>query len=266
MAPLSRNFIKSFMKKWLLSFWVCALIFITIVILTSSRKEVSKVAAGNSKVVVVMELFTSQGCSSCPAADRLLGKYAAGNDDRILPLSFHVDYWNRLGWTDPFSSKRFTERQNNYANRMKLESIYTPQLIINGQKELVGNEERAVASAVSNALKDSAEISVNLSAPEIKGNNISVSYRLNNMLPNASINAVLLQKEATTNIRAGENHGVKLTNYNVVRDISTVPLSGIAGSMALQIPAGYNASAFSIVLFVQDNGSGKISGASKVRL
>ena len=254
------------MKKWLLSFWVFALVFVTIVILTSSKKQVNKIAMPNPQAVVVMELFTSQGCSSCPPADRLLGKYAAGNDERIIPLSFHVDYWNRLGWTDSFSSKKFTERQNMYAQMLKLESIYTPQLIINGQKEMVGNDERAVANAVSNALKDPAQISVSLSASQIKGNSAAVSYTLSMVPFNASVNAVLLQKEATTHIRAGENRGVKLTNYNVVRDFTTDKVAALSGSTSLHIPAGYNSSAFMIVVFVQDNNSGKISGASKINL
>src|SRR5690348_11228611 len=103
-------------------------------------------APGNGPVVV--ELFTSQGCSSCPPADRLLSKL--GEDPRfagkVLPLSFHVDYWNSIGWQDPFSSARWSARQNDYARAFRSDRIYTPQTVVNGTSECVGNDERAVLS------------------------------------------------------------------------------------------------------------------------
>src|SRR5688572_24355235 len=78
--------------------------------------------------ITVLELFTSQGCSSCPPADRLLGRYT--NDENVIALSFHVDYWNRLGWKDPFSSPTYSQRQKNYAGVFKLNGVYTPQLFV----------------------------------------------------------------------------------------------------------------------------------------
>ena len=97
------------------------------------------------KNVAVLELFTSQGCSSCPPADRLLGTYTS--KENVIVLSFHVDYWNRLGWIEPFSSKAFTERQYKYASAMNT-GVYTPQLVINGQSEMVGSDESKISATV----------------------------------------------------------------------------------------------------------------------
>ena len=138
------------MKK--LFYSIAAIVFtVTVLIsITSFQKQnTSRIAKKPiaTKGFVVMELFTSQGCSSCPAADEILGNYAKTNDGNIFPISFHVDYWNRLGWVDSFSNPAYTLRQNEYASKFNLESIYTPQLIINGQKELVGSDDEKIATA-----------------------------------------------------------------------------------------------------------------------
>src|SRR5215472_2525698 len=104
----------------------------------SSRKSYSSFA--------VLELFTSEGCSSCPPADRLLPQLA--NDPNIIPLSFHVDYWDRLGWKDSFSNSEFSDRQKEYAKRFRLSSIYTPQLVVNGEFEMVGTNRSSAEAAI----------------------------------------------------------------------------------------------------------------------
>jgi hypothetical protein len=95
----------------------------------------------NSSGFVIMELFTSQGCSSCPHADDLLGEYAEKNDDQIIPIAFHVDYWNYLGWKDSFATLQYTQRQENYDVNFLHASVYTPQLIVNGETEIVGSDK-----------------------------------------------------------------------------------------------------------------------------
>ena len=102
--------------------------------------------------VAVVELFTSQGCSSCPPADRLLSKLARDPryQGKVIPLSFHVDYWNSIGWTDPFSSNRWSERQRVYAGRVfHSNRIYTPQVVVNGRSECVGNSEGEVTGRIA---------------------------------------------------------------------------------------------------------------------
>ena len=107
----------------------------------------SAVAAADRPVVV--ELFTSQGCSSCPPADVLLGELAKRED--VLALAFHVDYWDRLGWKDPFSSAMATARQRAYGHKLGLRTVYTPQIVVDGTAEMVGSDRRAVARAIAAA-------------------------------------------------------------------------------------------------------------------
>ncbi|MEK7224336.1 MAG: DUF1223 domain-containing protein, partial [Bacteroidota bacterium] len=130
--------------------------------------------SGSYAPVVVLELFTSQGCSSCPPADNLLPQLAR-LDSNIIPLSFHVDYWNRLGWTDPFSSSEYSERQREYAKQLNLESIYTPQLIINGGYELVGSSRSAAEATIKRVLKEKAAISLAISDVKLSKNKLNFS-------------------------------------------------------------------------------------------
>src|SRR5690242_801257 len=106
---------------------------------------------------VVVELFTSEGCSSCPPADALLAELVSKqpiDDVQIIPLAFHVDYWNNLGWMDRFSAPKFTQRQRDYGQAMKLRSIYTPQMVVNGHEEFVGSDREAAQKAIAQAASD----------------------------------------------------------------------------------------------------------------
>lgn len=257
------------MKRLILSVAVVVAAAFVIITMASTREKNAVVPAINKadeKGFVVMELFTSQGCSSCPPADAILGSYAMKNDAHIIPLAFHVDYWNRLGWIDSFSSSKYTERQQEYAAKFNLESTYTPQLILNGQNELVGSNESGIAAIVNDFLKKSAAVAITVSTPVITAGKVTIPYSLDKAIPNSSINAALVQDNVVTHIRAGENRGVKLTNYNVVRDLSTIRLPGTVGKCTLQFPQGNTTAGFSIVLFLQDNESGKITGAVKLKL
>ena len=217
------------------------------------------------KGFVLMELFTSQGCSSCPPADVILGQYAKKNDAHIIPLAFHVDYWNRLGWVDSFSTEEYTSRQHYYASKFNSESVYTPQIILNGQKEMVGSDEAAIATAVGNFLNEPETASISFSSKSVEGNAVKIGYSVNKLISTARINAALVQADVITQIRAGENRGVKLDNYNVVREFKTVSLTNTAGNIELQLPRGTNTNEFSVVLFIQDD-SGKIIAAIKTSL
>ncbi len=256
------------MKRIVVLFLGIAFAALMIIIMGSSKKNIPAegIHSKDEKGFVVMELFTSQGCSSCPPADEILGKYAMKNDAHIIPLAFHVDYWDRLGWIDSFSNSKYTERQHDYAAKFELESVYTPQLIVNGQKELLGSDEGTIATIVNNFLKEQPTVSINISGVVIKGNIVTIGYSLDKMVSNTSINAALVQGDVLTHIKAGENRGVKLNNYNVVRDFKIERLRNIAGNFTFRLPSGNSTAGFSIVLFVQDKTSGKITGAVKTAL
>ena len=212
---------------------------------------------------VVMELFTSQGCSSCPLADEILGMYALKNDEHIIPLAFHVDYWNHLGWIDSFSNNIYSQRQRVYADRFNLESIYTPQLIINGQKQLVGSDENKIATITNGFLKEKSTVIIKISDIKTIKDKVEVDYTLSNIFSKSSINAALVQRKVITQIKEGENRGIKLDNYNLVRDFETVQAIWVTGHFALQLPKGNSPADYQVVLFVQENTSGIIKGAVK---
>jgi hypothetical protein len=195
-----------------------------------------------------------------------LGKYAAQNNDRLITLAFHVDYWNRLGWTDSFSSAKFSDRQRDYAMMIDNSSVYTPQLIINGTKELVGSDETKIAAEIENALKEKPALSVSIIRTEKTANKISINYSLDKIYNNITLRAALVQKQVFTNILKGENRGLKLTNYNVVRDFTSTPIKDKTAYTDLRMPAGYSEKDFAIVLYIQEDASGKIIGATKKNL
>ena len=185
-----------------------------------SKKLIQSKNASNS--FVVLELFTSEGCSSCPPADRLLPQLA-NEDVNIIPLSFHVDYWNNLGWKDPFSSSKFSDRQREYGEHFKLESIYTPQLIINGEYELVGSNKAVAEADIQKLLKETAPVKLTIDEVNKTDNKLNVTCHLEGSWQNSDLLAVVVQKHAEMNVKAGENRGAKLSHTNVVRSIIEQP-------------------------------------------
>lgn len=170
----------------------------------------------------ILELFTSEGCSSCPPADRLLPQLAS-TDVNIIPLSFHVDYWDRYGWKDPFSNASFTDRQRDYAKRFKLESIYTPQLVINGAYELVGSNKSAAETDIRKLLKETATVQLIIDDVKKENDKLSASCYLKGDFQNCDLFVAVVQKHAEVNVKAGENDGAKLSHTNVVRSFLKLP-------------------------------------------
>ena len=238
---------------------VSVLMLITISSGLPAKKN--KINKNANQGFVVMELFTSQGCSSCPPADEILAMYARKNDEHIIPLAFHVDYWNRLGWIDSFSKNMYSQRQRDYTQKLNTESVYTPQLIINGQTEMVGNYQQEIAEKVAHYLNEKTDGKIIISGINTTDKNVKVDYTVGNISSDLVINAALAQKNVVTNIRAGENRGVRLDNYNVVRDFKTQKLVALSGNFNLQLPEGNNIENYLVVLFVQSVSTGSIKAA-----
>lgn len=181
---------------------------------------------------VVIELFTSQGCSSCPPADQLLGKLAhAGqsNGRAIAPLAFHVDYWNDLGWTDPYSSAAWTERQRLYGDH-----IYTPELVVAGSAAMVGSQARKVADAI-----DTAPLQLELAATahwSPTGVTIAATAPAG-----ADVWVAIWEDAPATNVPAGENSGATLNADRVVRKLEHVAAAGKAGEVTVALDPSWKA-------------------------
>ncbi len=173
---------------------------------------------------IVLELFTSEGCSSCPPADALLHRLATGTDT-LLPLAFHVTYWNYLGWRDPFSLEAATARQRAYANLTASHSVYTPQLIIEGRQEVVGSDELAVLRALRTAAAEMPP------PPPLRLTDANGQAEIElGAAPGLPPGLVLLlgyDREHRTAIGRGENSGHTLLEANIVRAV--VPLGSWNG-------------------------------------
>ena len=167
---------------------------------------------------VLVELFTSQGCSSCPPADALAGELSARDD--VVVLSFHVNYWDYIGWKDPFATDDTTQRQYDYAESMHQRNVYTPQMVIGGQKHVVGSDVANVLRTVEQVGKGSSR------APHIAiarvGERFRVSLGSAHYEGTADVLLVRYDSRHDTPVSRGENRGRTMTNYNVVRDFRKI--------------------------------------------
>ena len=224
---------------------------------TASKKI--NLVAGTYAPVALLELFTSEGCSSCPPADNLLPQLAK-LDSGVIALSFHVDYWNRLGWTDPFSKSEFSERQREYSRQFSLESIYTPQLVVNGEYEFVGSSRGKAEETIKKVLKEKTLVRINIDNVTINENKLNFIVHAEGDWKKTDLVAALVQKNAMMNVKAGENSGAKLSHTNVVRYFKKQAAAEKTG-FELEIPAGLDANNWQLIVFAQQKSDLKITGA-----
>jgi len=161
---------------------------------------------------IVVELFTSEGCSSCPPADALLAELA--DRAEVLALSFHVDYWDRLGWKDPFSSAAATARQRQYANLLGIDTVYTPQIVVDGHWQAVGSDRNAVEHAIAAAKTVSQAVMVTVA---IDRGQARVAIAATGNGATGSIVLIGFDRQHVDAVRGGENDGRTLTHVDVVR-------------------------------------------------
>jgi len=213
----------------------------------------------------VVELFTSEGCSSCPPADRLLSDLVVGSQTdgkRVYPLAFHVDYWDYIGWKDPFARPEFTQRQRRYAQVFRLSSIYTPQMIVNGSKEFVGSDKSELRKALESALGASSVPAIGLHTLPVQDNLVRVEYNLTNSPTSKTLNIALVERNLQSRVGRGENSGRTLLHNNVVRDWKEIVGSSESGSVDLKIPGDAKLENISIVAFLQDPETMRIYAAA----
>ena len=199
---------------------------------------------------VVVELFTSQGCSSCPPADRIVSELAKQHG-QVIPLAYHVDYWDNAFWHDPFSSHQWTERQLMYARSFKLNGAYTPQMVVNGATQFVGSDGRALNAAVANA-PVSGNITLDASR---NGGNIDATITAN-VPANSDIVLVVFESGLTTAIRGGENMGRAANDDAILRKLWKVK----PGKVTVPISTAWKN--LGVVVFLQDRTTLAISSAA----
>jgi hypothetical protein len=204
---------------------------------------------------VLVELFTSEGCSDCPPADHVLAQL----DRVVVVLSEHVDYWNHQGWKDPFSSHEFTVRQETYSERFHLDSPYTPQMVVDGVAQFVGSDAKRAASEVAEAGKrPKADVKL---AREGSGVRIEVLGAPSS----AGVFLALAEDSTASDVAAGENKGRHLAHVAVLRSLRKVGSvkRGAAFSASVPLPAG--AAEQRVVVFLQEGSAGPVLGAAEIR-
>jgi hypothetical protein len=219
--------------------------------------------------IAVVELFTSEGCSSCPPADRVLARLAARAKLESLPifaLSFHVDYWNDLGWRDRFSSADYSARQRNYASIGAGGGLYTPQAVINGGAETVGSDASRIDALVSSALQRAPRTQIVLDARR-GAHGIEVDYHVSGETLGRVINLAVVEPRAESQVERGENAGQRLAHSNVVRGFETRTLSATtSGTWTPALEPASMARRVGIIAYTEGAAQRDISGASALEL
>ncbi len=237
-----------------------SIILLSFAIISSKNKHP---IVNASKGFAVVELFTSEGCSSCPMADEAIAKLLRKNTANTYILSYHVDYWNRLGWKDQFSQQAYSARQQQYARSLSLEGVYTPQAIINGTEQFVGSNESRLNNAVNNGLNNGMTSNLEITAVR-KNNMLVIAYKISGkeaML----LNTAIVLAEATTEVKRGENGGRTLRHVNIVRDLR-VTEANEAGELTMELPGELINKPFKLIAYTQAKRSLKVFGAHEVDL
>jgi hypothetical protein len=210
------------------------------------------IATDMQGATVLVELFTSEGCSSCPPADALLERL---DHAPVIVLSEHVDYWNQIGWKDPYSSHFYSTRQETYARKFRIEGPYTPQMVVDGTAEFVGNDQRAAGRSIQSALRQ-PKVAVRVS-PSTDG--ATVSIETDPSPRKADLWLALALDSATSNVLAGENKNRRLHHVAVVKTLKAIghvdPRTGFRSTVPRE-------PGVRLVAFIQEPNQGAVLGAA----
>jgi hypothetical protein len=251
------------MKKLLIIFPVLILMLFVFISFINKNNFMKIKETNSSPGFALVELFTSEGCSSCPPADALLERVSKEYKSNVYVLGFHVDYWNQLGWKDIYSNADFTNRQKQYAALFNLTSIYTPEIVVNGKTEFVGSDENKLRKTIQQELNIKNASTISLDVKNNDNKSIIVDYKVSST-NNDIMHFALVQLHAETDVKRGENGGRKLQHINIVRDFKTATTN--SGNINLLMPAGMFAKDFKVIAFVQNKNDLKITCAAEKML
>jgi hypothetical protein len=238
------------------------------VVAFSNIKPVKKQSNLANSGFAVVELFTSEGCSSCPPADALIAKIQKEyTNQSVYILAYHVDYWDRLGWRDVFSHAAYSARQYAYGKYLKLPQVYTPQIVVNGKIEFVGSEEITLRNAIKTALQQTPPARVTFTNIKADADKVTVRYQAESNGNNSVLLLALVEKRAVSQIKAGENKGRNLSHVQIIRKLQTVILSnGSNGAENIALPKDFNQQNWEVIGLLQNTNTGEIIGAVKSAL
>jgi hypothetical protein len=248
---------------------ICAVTTLTLsaaVLVTGSAASTQQHPPATGNGFAVLELFTSEGCSSCPPADAVIARVQQEAANKpVYVLAYHVDYWDRLGWKDKFSDARYSARQRRYSELLGSQ-VYTPQLVVNGRSEYIGSNETAVNNAVKSALDQAPAAALNIQG-QVQAARLHLSYQVTGSTPNSRLLIAVVQKHAISKVQRGENGGRTLSHVQIVRGLHTIDLPhGKEGAQQISLPSGFNAQDWEIIGLVQNGETGAIDAAARVSI
>jgi hypothetical protein len=222
-----------------------------------------------SAASVVVELFTSEGCSSCPPADLLLRRLQKEQPIpgvEVIPLSEHVDYWNQLGWKDPFSSRGFTDRQRQYADVFHKDGPYTPQMVVDGAAEFVGSDGPRALKVIAEAARR-PKASINLTC---QANPLRLQIRIDNVREDADVLLAIAENSLESNVIRGENRGLRMAHDGVTRRMAVIGRAKkqmpFSAEPKIAIDKDWRPENLSVIVFLQNRSTYHIEGAAKVAI
>lgn len=245
--------------------------------------ETSRVTAGPFDVVgnsnsvdpaektpVLVELFTSEGCSSCPPAERLLDQIEKDQpyqNIEVITLALHVDYWDRLGWKDSFSSALFTRRQDIYSQKFSISSTYTPQMVVDGTSHFIGSRSDRAAEAIT----DQAKVKKGDVVLSLENGRLSVRLSKIPKHEQATIFLAFAEDALITDVAKGENSGKRLEHTSVVRELRSLGVlpagqNELNVEQPLQFQDEWKKENMKLIVFVQENASRKVIGVNRIRV
>ena len=238
--------------------------------LTMAAQTVPAAGLATGVKTVLVELFTSEGCSDCPPADELLrqiDRKQTGAGKLIVGVSEHVTYWNHLGWSDPFSLDESDQRQNAYSEKFGLNGVYTPQMVVNGTVEFVGSDNAKLSAALQKEDRHPFAVDIRIASVDLGANKLNVTFSADGVFPSQGVEviAVLADETDRSNVQRGENSGHTLTHVAVARSIAKVAtLKGAAAESTAQIPLPplfRKTQSHHLILIAQTTGTGPVVGA-----
>lgn len=246
---------------------VVGFLLLSALVVLATRSAPPEANAVDASAVAVVELFTSQSCSSCPPADQLLQtiyKKAQNAGRPVIPLAFHVDYWNELGWADPYSRPEFSERQRAYARALD-DRVYTPQMIVNGRHAFVGSDAFRAERAIESELRVPSPVRLTKLKARPDADSVHVTVMASSAPAATRLNVVLVDTRVEQDVPRGENAGRTLQHVNVVRVLRSVSLQA-ASVLSLPLPSDLDRTRASVVAYAQDERTMSILGATQTVL
>ncbi|MEM9895231.1 MAG: DUF1223 domain-containing protein [Bacteroidota bacterium] len=228
---------------------------------------VNSIVHSQNKKPVIVELFTSQGCSSCPSADLLLSSILKeSSSNEVIGLSFHVDYWDYIGWKDPFASPDNTRRQRTYARKFKSNSVYTPQMVVNGKYEFVGSSRKNWKEAKSKAITETTSHELKLKMVEINKEKVVVSIESDQAVSGLILNVALAESNLNREVARGENSGRTLYHDNVVRAFTSRQFDGQVNTFVFALNSVEKLENCSLIAYTQDQSTWHVASSTSYAL